>query len=89
VERLRDQEKVLKQRLGPRQEEAVKIISDLANVQGKVKQAMIETENKLQDLTVQAMEEITTQEATINTELDAAKDSVQQFIVEWKNIQHA
>jgi hypothetical protein len=39
VERLRDQQKVLQQRLGPRKEEAVRIIGELATIQGKVKQA--------------------------------------------------
>jgi hypothetical protein len=77
VERLRDQQKVLQQRLGPRQEEVVRIIGELANVQGKVKQVVTDTERKLQDLTVQAMEEITTKEATMVTEVEVAKVVVQ------------
>jgi ABC-type transporter Mla subunit MlaD len=89
VERLRDQQKVLQQRLGPRQEEVVWIIGDLANVQGKVKQVTTDTESKLQDLTEQAMEEITTKEATMVTEVEAAKVVAQQFIAEWKNMKHA
>jgi hypothetical protein len=35
------------------------------------------------------MEEITTQEATIVTEVEAAKVVVQQFIAEWKNRKQA
>jgi hypothetical protein len=50
VERLKDQQKVLQQRLGPRQEETVTIIGELATLQGKVKQSTVETENKLQNL---------------------------------------
>jgi len=60
VERLRDQQNILQQRLGPRQEEAVRIIGELAIIQGRVKQAAVEAENKLIDLTPQVVEEITT-----------------------------
>jgi hypothetical protein len=42
VEKMRDQQKILQQRLGPLQEEAVWVIGELAMVQGRVKQAMIE-----------------------------------------------
>jgi ABC-type transporter Mla subunit MlaD len=89
VERLRDQQKVLQQRLGPRQEEAVKIIGDLATVQEKVKQVVADTENKLHDLTEQATEEITAKEATIVTEVETTKAMMQQFIAAWKNMQQA
>jgi hypothetical protein len=65
VERLRDQQKILQQKLGPRQEEAVRIIGELAIVQGKLKQAMVEENNKLTDLTPKAIEEITAMEAII------------------------
>jgi hypothetical protein len=38
VENMRDQQNILQQRLGPLQEEAVRVIGELATVQGKVKQ---------------------------------------------------
>jgi hypothetical protein len=37
VENMRDQQNILQQRLGPLQEEAVRVIGELATVQGKVK----------------------------------------------------
>jgi hypothetical protein len=39
--------------LGPLQEEAVKVIGELAIAQGKVKQATIEVEEKITNLTMQ------------------------------------
>jgi hypothetical protein len=59
---MRDQQNILQQRLGPLQEEAVWVIGELATVQGRVKQAMMEAEEKLTNLTMQGAEEITTTE---------------------------
>jgi DNA-directed RNA polymerase subunit K/omega len=59
------------------QEEAIKIIGDLAIVQEKVKKVVIDTENKLHDLTKQATEEITAKETTIVTEVETTKATMQ------------
>jgi DNA-directed RNA polymerase subunit K/omega len=61
----------------------------LATVQEKVKQVVADTENKLHDLTEQATEEITAKEATIVTEVETTKATMQQFIAAWKNRQQA
>jgi len=53
------------------------IIRDVTTIQGEVKQSAPKTKSKLQDLTLQAMEEITTQEATIVIEVDVAKAAMQ------------
>jgi hypothetical protein len=89
VERMRDQQKILQQRLGPLQEEAVRVIGELAMVQGKVKQEVIEAEDKLTNLTTQGAEEIATTKATIIKEVEVAKDASQNFISAWKSRQQA
>jgi hypothetical protein len=48
VEQMRDQQKILQQHLGLLQEEAVRVIGELATAQGKVKQASHEAEENLQ-----------------------------------------
>jgi hypothetical protein len=58
-------------------------------VQGKVKQAMIEAEEKLTNLTMQGAEEIVETEATIIKEVEVAKDSSQNFISAWKSRKQA
>jgi hypothetical protein len=50
---------------------------------------MVEAENKLTDLTPQAIEEITTKEATIFKEVEVTKAASQHFISAWKNMQQA
>jgi uncharacterized protein YfcZ (UPF0381/DUF406 family) len=89
VEKMRDQQNILQQRLGPLQEEAVRVIGELATVQGKVKQATIEAEEKLTNLTTQGAEEITTTEATIIKEVEVAKVASQNFISAWKSRKQA
>jgi hypothetical protein len=75
---MRDQQKILQQRLGPLQEEAVRIIGELATVQGKVKHAAYEAEEKLTGLTAQGAKEITQKEAEIIKEVEVAKEASQK-----------
>jgi hypothetical protein len=58
VERLRDQQKILQQRLGQRKEESVSIIRELSIFQENVKHAVMEEKNKITDLTSHVIEEI-------------------------------
>jgi len=50
---------------------------------------VVDAENKIQYLTEQDTEEIIVKEATIVTEVETAKATMQQFIVAWKNMQHS
>jgi hypothetical protein len=52
---------------------------------GRVKQEMVEAEDKLTNLTVQGAEEITTTEATIIKEVEGEKVASQNFISAWKS----
>ena len=44
VEKMQDQQNILKKLLGPIQEESIKVIGELETKQGKVKQSSHETE---------------------------------------------
>jgi seryl-tRNA synthetase len=84
VEKMRDQQTILQQRLGPLEEEAMRIIWELATVQGKVKHVAIEVEEKLKSLNVQGAEAITQIEAMIIKEVEVTKATSQNFVAAWK-----
>jgi DNA-directed RNA polymerase alpha subunit len=73
--------------IGPLQEEVVRIIGELATVQGKVKQATYEEEEKITTLTAQGEEEIEATKAMIIKEVEVVKEASQNFIVAWKSRQ--
>jgi hypothetical protein len=55
--------------LEPLQNEALRVIGELATVQGMTKKAMQETEEKLMTLTAQVVEEILGKEAEVTKEV--------------------
>jgi hypothetical protein len=71
------------------QEEAVRVIGELATAQGKVKQASHEAEEKLTALTAQGVEEIVETEKTIIKEVVTAKEASKKFIQERRSRQQA
>jgi hypothetical protein len=79
VEKMRDQQNILQQRLGPLQEEVVWVIEELDMVQGRVKKETMEAEDKLTNLTMQGEEEITTTEAEIIKEVEGEKEASQML----------
>jgi hypothetical protein len=66
---MRDHPNILKQRLVPLKEEEVQVIGELATMQGRVKKAVMESEDKIINLTMQGVEEITAIEETIIKEV--------------------
>jgi hypothetical protein len=58
VEKMRDQQKILQQCLGPLQEQALKVIRELETAQGKVKQEAHESKENIIALTTQKVEDI-------------------------------
>jgi hypothetical protein len=71
------------------QEEAVRVIGELATTQGKVKKATYEAEEKLTALTAQGGEEIIETEETILKEVEVAKAASQKFIEAWRSRKQA
>jgi hypothetical protein len=67
----------------------VRIIGELATVQGKVKHEAYEVEEKLTGLTVQGAEEITQTEEKIIKEVEVAKETSQKKIAAWKSRKQA
>jgi len=86
---MRDQQKILHQRLGTLQEETVRVIRELATMQGRVKQEVMEAEDKLENLIAQGEEETTANETTIIKEIEGAKVASQNFISAWRSRKQA
>jgi hypothetical protein len=89
VEKMRDQQKILQQHLGPMQEEAVRVIGELATAQGKVKQATYEAEEKLTTLTMQGAKRSQKQRQQYSKEVEVAKEASQNFIEAWRSRKQA
>jgi hypothetical protein len=70
------------------QEEALKVIGELATTQGKVKQATHETK-KIYNPDCTGVEEIVETEETIIKEVVVAKEASQKFIQAWRSTQQA
>jgi hypothetical protein len=65
------------------------VIGELETAQGKVKQAVHDTEEKLMTLTMQGVEEILGTEEEITKEVVTTKDTSQKFIEAWRSMQQA
>jgi hypothetical protein len=61
----------------------------LVAIQVKVKQAVVEVEEKLIDFTPQAIEKITEIEVAVVKEVEVAKAASQHFISAWKKRKQA
>jgi hypothetical protein len=57
----------------------------LEDIQGKVKQEMVEVKEKIIDLTSWTIKDIETKMAVVFKEVEVAKASSQHFISAWKN----
>jgi hypothetical protein len=84
IKEIREQQKVLQQRLVPLQEESLRVIGELAVAHSTVKQATHYNEEKLTTLTAQVVEEILEQEAEVKKEVVTTKETLQKYMEAWR-----
>jgi molybdopterin synthase catalytic subunit len=70
--------------LVPLQDEALRVIGALVVVQGTVKKATQDNEEKLMTLTAQVVEEILEKEVEVKKEVTTTRETLQNFMEAWK-----
>jgi hypothetical protein len=88
INQIRAKQQTLAQKLELLQEDAFRVIEELAVAQGIVKQVVQESVEKLKSpITTQTTEGILTQEAQAKEKAVTTKETFQKFIVMWKGVE--